>query len=238
MRSESGITTHLGRRDPHSSAVRTRRARGLLRTLDGLLQQGFAMISKPGMVTLVLLACPVSEAVRTTNLPISKSQGNGVYQESVNSLGARKVKLAPIGYVLLPQGFKAYCEIRLRDTWRGYIESPDRTFRIDFWGGMVQSPFENGESGFQWVKREKIGTGMLRYGIKHTPTGDVAVGSVTWLNFSTPIRREGDLDQFLQIVRSHRMEECEGCESPPPPPSNNSSDRSGTAANTPTTCCH
>jgi hypothetical protein len=137
----------------------------------------------------------------------------------------RKVRLAPIGYVLLPEGYKAYREIRHRDTWHGYIESPDGSFKIEFWGGMVQSPFENAEDKFVWVKREKIGKGVLKYGLKRTDDGDVVAASVTWLNFTAPLIGEGDMDLFLEIVRSHRMEQCKECEFPPALPSNNGMQR-------------
>ncbi len=133
----------------------------------------------------------------------------------------RKVRLAPIGYVLLPASYKVYREVRHRDTWHGHIESPDGSFRIEYWGGMVQSPFENGEDKFVWVKRENIGKGVLKYGLKHTEQGDVVAASVTWLNFTAPIKREGDMELFLEIVRSHRMEQCKDCEFPAAPPSNN-----------------
>jgi hypothetical protein len=132
----------------------------------------------------------------------------------------RKVQLAPVGYILLPKGYKVFREVRHKDTWHGYIESPDGSFRIEYWGGMVQSPFENGEDKFVWVKRENISHGVLRYGLKHMEGGDVVAASVPWLNFTAPIKREGDLDLFLDIVRSHRMEQCKDCEFPSAAPSN------------------
>jgi len=147
----------------------------------------------------------------------SPSSGNKV---PVKESARRKVRLAPIGYVLLPQGYKAYREVRHRDTWHGYIESPDGSFKIEYWGGMVQSPFENGEDEFLWVKREEIGKAVLKYGLKRTDEGDVVAASVTWLNFTAPIKHVGDMDLFLEIVRSHRMEQCKDCEFPPALPSN------------------
>ena len=136
----------------------------------------------------------------------------------------RKVRLAPVGYILLPKGYKVFREVRHRDTWHGYIESSDGSFRIDYWGGMVQSPFENGKDKFVWVKRENIAKRVLKYGLKHMEDGDVVAASVPWLNFTAPIKREGDMDLFLEIVRSHRMKQCKDCEFPRAPPSNNPSE--------------
>jgi hypothetical protein len=90
---------------------------------------------------------------------------------------------------------------------------------------MVQSPFENGEDKYVWMKRENIGKGALKYGLKRTDDGDVIAASVTWLNFTAAIKREGDMDLFLEIIRSHRMEQCKDCEFPPAPPSNNGMQR-------------
>ena len=71
-----------------------------------------------------------------------------------------------------------------------------------------------------WVKRENIAKRVLKYGLKHMEDGDVVAASVPWLNFTAPIKREGDMDLFLEIVRSHRMKQCKDCEFPRAPPSN------------------
>ena len=144
---------------------------------------------------------------------------------STKQLRKRKVMLS-LGYVLLPEGYKAYRNKSGVDTWSGYIVSPDGNFRIDIYGSMVISPFGTDEDKFIWTKVEGKSTEAVKIGLKSTDNGEMVVASSIWVNFSAPAKREGDIDLFLRIVRSFRDKKCNGCEEMlPAPPSNKSLER-------------
>jgi len=134
-----------------------------------------------------------------------------------------KLRLGLVGFLLLPEGYKAYYTGRTVDAWGGYILSPDDILRIEWSAGMVQTPFADGEDKFLWVKREIIGKGRLQYGLKRTDKGEMIAATVGFANFTMPVKREGDVDKFLKLVRGYKVEQCNNdCESPlPAPPSNN-----------------
>jgi len=139
----------------------------------------------------------------------------------------RKLRLGLVGYLLLPEGYKAYRTKDLRDAWYGYIVSPDNKIRINWSSGLVQTPFQEGEGKFVWVKREGIPKGVLRYGLMRTDEGDVIAATVGWVNLYMPVKAEGNIDLFLGIARSYKVEECDDCERPlPEPPANKGMQRS------------
>jgi len=71
----------------------------------------------------------------------------GQYPKESHSKKKVKMQLYFMGYLYLPEGFKAYKTDSWIDAWFGYIVSPDNKFRINYSAGMVQTPFEHGESG-------------------------------------------------------------------------------------------
>jgi hypothetical protein len=143
---------------------------------------------------------------------------------SVQQPRKRKMRLGLVGYLLLPEGYKAYKTKDLRDAWYGYIVSPDNKIRIRWSSGLVQKPFDKGEDKFLWVKREDIPKGELKYGLECTDDGDMIVASVGWVNLYMPVKSDSDINTFLEIARSYVVEQCDDCERPLPgePPSNNS----------------
>jgi len=140
----------------------------------------------------------------------------------------RKVRLGLFGYLVLPREYRAYRTEDLRDAWYGYIAPPDNKVRINWSSGLVQTPFQNGEGKFVWVKRETVAKSLLTYGVRHTKEGDVVDASVGGVNLHMTLKSDGDIDLFLKIARSFRREQCDDCERPlPAPPSNKSLDASG-----------
>jgi len=122
---------------------------------------------------------------------------------------------------LLPINYRVYQTNDLHDARSGYILSPDHSFRINWTAGLVQSPFENGEDGFVWVKREKILNGFLKYGVKQLPGEEEIAATVGFANFYAQIKTEHDQEQFMQIVRSYSVEQCDDCERPLTEPQSN-----------------
>jgi hypothetical protein len=138
----------------------------------------------------------------------------------------RKLRLGLVGYLPLPEGYEAYRTKDLRDAWYGYIVSPDNKIRINWSSGLVQTPFQEGEGKFVWVKRENIPKGVLKYGLMRTDDEEVIAATVGWVNLYMPVKAESDIDLFLGIARSYKMEKCDDCERPlPAPPSNNGMQR-------------
>jgi hypothetical protein len=123
----------------------------------------------------------------------------------------RKVVLHP-GYVRLPEGYQAYRTERMVDAWWGYLVSPDGNFRINISSGMVASSFGTDDDKFVWTKVEGKAKGAIKIGLKRTDKGELMVASGIWINFAAPIKREGDEDLFLEIVRSYRDGNCNGCD--------------------------
>ena len=137
----------------------------------------------------------------------------------------RKVVLGP-GYVWLPEGYQAYRTKRMVDAWWGYIISPDGSFRIDISSGMVDPPFGADEGKFVWTKVEGKSKNTIKIGLRRTDKYELMVASSIWINFTSPVKREGDGDLFLEIVRSYRDEKCNDCEEMlSEPPSNNGMQR-------------
>jgi hypothetical protein len=135
---------------------------------------------------------------------------------SIKQARERKLRLGIVGYILLPEGYKAYRAKDLRDAWYGYIVSPDNKIRITWSSGMVQNPFQDDEAKFVWVKREIISKDMLKYGLMHTDDGKMIAASVGGIHLYMPIKSEGDMDTFLGIARSYKVEKCDECERPLP----------------------
>ena len=127
-----------------------------------------------------------------------------------------KMQLYFMGYLTLPEGYRAFKTESWIDAWFGYIISPDEKFRINYSAGMVQTPFENGNKGVRWVKREVRGKIVLRYGIRRTENGDEIVATVPGMNFYASIKNVGDTDLFLKIARSYVVGKCLDCAHPEP----------------------
>ena len=143
----------------------------------------------------------------------------------------RKVRLGIFGYLVLPPDYKAYRTHDHRDAWYGYITLPDNKTLIHWTAGLVQTPFDNGDDKFVWIKRETVGKSSLKYGLLHTNDGDVLAAALPGLNLFMVLRRDDGLDIFLKLARSFKLERCNDCERPlPAAPSNNSLDRSGGCA--------
>ena len=138
-----------------------------------------------------------------------------------------KLRLGLVGYLRLPEGYKAFYTGRTVDAWGGYILSADGSLRVEWSAGMVQTPFADGEDKFLWVKRERIGKGRLQYGLRRTDEGEVVAATVGFASFTMPVKSERDVDQFLKLVRGYKMDQCgSDCERPlPAPPSNNGMQR-------------
>jgi len=140
----------------------------------------------------------------------------------------RRVLLYP-GYVLLPEGYQAFKNKSGVDTWSGYIVSPAETLRIVVYGGMVASPFAYDEDKFVWTRVESVSNSEMKVGLNRTDAGEKIVASVGWVNFTAQVRRQSDIDSFLEIVRSYKDEEYPGCEKMlTAPPPNNTQDRTRT----------
>jgi len=140
----------------------------------------------------------------------------------------RKVRLGMLGYVVLPSDCKAYRTNDLRDAWGGYILFPDNKTNIAWSAGMVQTPFDNGDDKFVWVKRESLGKTSLKYGLLHANDKDIVAAALPGLNLVMVLKSDNDLDTFLKVARSFRLGKCDDCVRPlSAGPSNNSLDRSG-----------
>jgi hypothetical protein len=182
---------------------------------------GFA--KDKSMKRRLILASMVFAAWISTGITIALSQSSSsrstvVFKESQK----RKLQLGLIGYLPLPEGYKAYRTKDLRDAWYGYIISPDNIHRITWASGMVQTPFEDGQNKFLCVKREAISKGVLEYGLMRTDSGEKIAATVGHVNLYMTVKAEKDIDLFLSIVRSYRVEKCDDCERPlPEPPSSN-----------------
>jgi hypothetical protein len=141
---------------------------------------------------------------------------------------SRKVRLGMWGYLVLPHDYKVYRTQDLRDAWGGYIASPDNKMHIEWSSGMVGTPFDDGDDKFVWIKRENLGKSPLRYGLRHTKEGDIVAAALPGLNLVMSLKSDDDIDAFLKIARSFRIEKCAECERPlRSAPSNKSLDASG-----------
>ena len=143
----------------------------------------------------------------------------------------RNVRLGIFGYVVLPNEYKAYRTNDLRDAWSGYIVAPNNKTMVFWSAGLVQTPFDNGDDKFVWVKRENVGNTVLKYGLLHANDNDIVAATVPGLNLVMVLRSDNDLDLFLKIARSFRRDKCRNCERPLRQvlcsgPSNKSLDRS------------
>jgi len=168
-----------------------------------------------GSLLLVALL-PSGLSIGQAQTPSSGSKASAKQSREI------KLRLGLVGYLLLPEGYKAYRTKALIDAWYGYIVSPDDKIRIKWSSGMVQTPFKDGEAKFVWVKHEEIPKGVLKYGLIHRDDGEMIAASVGWVNFYMPVKSEGDMDTFLGIARSYKVEKCDDCERPlPEAPSNN-----------------
>lgn len=157
-----------------------------------------------------------------TGASLSIGQVSSKGKKNTQQSRKRKLHLGLVGFLPLPEGYKAYRTGRTVDAWGGYILSPDDSLRIEWSAGMVQTPFADGEDKFLWVRRENIGKGRLQYGLKHTDEGEIVAATVGFANFTMPVKREGDVDKFLKIVRAYKMEQCnKDCEAPLPAPQSN-----------------
>ena len=116
-----------------------------------------------------------------------------------------------MGYLTLPVGYKAFKTESWIDAWFGYIISPDEKFRINYSAGMVQTPFENGDKGYVWVKREVRGKVVLRYGLRRIASGDHIAATVPGMNFNATVKNANEIDLFLEIVRSYVVGKCSEC---------------------------
>src|SRR5215813_10443953 len=128
-----------------------------------------------------------------------------------------KMQLYFMGYLTLPEGYRAFKTESWIDAWFGYIISPDEKFRINYSAGLVQTPFEDGNKGYLWVKRETRGKVVLRYGLRRTESGDEIAATVQGMNFYASVKNVGDIDLFLEIVRSYVVGKCSDCDHPTPP---------------------
>ena len=180
---------------------------------------------KRKLTLILVVAALVSSGINIGHAQ-SPLSGNKI---SAKQSRKRKLRLGLVGYLLLPKGYKVYRTGRTVDAWGGYILSPEDSIRIEWSAGMVQTPFVDGEDKFLWIKRENIGKGSLQYGLRRTDKGEIIAATVGWANFTMLVKRDGDIDKFLGIVRGYRVKQCNNdCESPlPAPPSNNSFNRSG-----------
>jgi hypothetical protein len=140
---------------------------------------------------------------------------------------SRKVHFGRWGYLVLPHDYKVYRTDDLRDAWFGDIAAPDNKAHIEWCYGMVGTPFDAGDDKFAWVKSENLGKSPLKYGLRHTNDGDIVAAALPGLNLAMLVKSENDIDAFLVIARSYRIEKCDDCEHPLPlAPSNKSLDAS------------
>lgn len=134
-----------------------------------------------------------------------------------------KVSLEPLGFILLPEGYKAYRERVWVDVWYGYIESQDKLWRINYSAGLVQTPFQVEPDAFIWTKTENLSKSVLKYGLRRKEGKEFMAANIGLLNLTAEIKRESDKDTFLEIARSYKREECKDCGKPlPASPSNKS----------------
>lgn len=130
----------------------------------------------------------------------------------------RKLRLGMWGHILLPEGYRAYETDDLRDAWFGYIVSADDKVRINWTAGMVVTPFQEGEDKFVWVKSEKLSKITLQYGLKRTAEGELIAATLPGLNLWMSVKEVTDLNLFLEIARSYKIEACLDCVRPLPEP--------------------
>ena len=132
------------------------------------------------------------------------------------------------GYVVLPSDCKAYRTNNLRDAWSGYILFSDNKTIIEWSAGMVQTPFDNGDDKFVWIKRESLGKTPLKYGLLHANDKDIVAAALPGLNLFIVLKSDNDIDTFLSVARSFKLGKCSDCGRPlPAGPSNKSLDASG-----------
>ena len=163
---------------------------------------------KPGFFSRLLL---LMLALSIPDVCTSSARLQETSKDS-NLLKSRKVKLGVFGYLVLPKGYRAYQTADLRDAWYGYIAYPGQTFRIRYTAGLVQTPFQNGEDKFVWLKQETIRKQLLKYGLLRTAHGEEIAATIGTVNFYAPVKTESEMNLFLDIVRSYRFEHCEDCE--------------------------
>lgn len=169
-------------------------------------------------LALMILVTLISSNICIGLAQSSPSSGKAAPKQSLK----KKLRLGLVGYLPLPEGYKAYRTKDLRDAWYGYIVSPDNKIRINWSSGLVQTPFQEGEDKFVWAKREDIPKGVLKYGLMRTDAGKVIAATVGWVNLYMPVKAESDIALFLGIARSYKFEKCDDCERPlPEPPSSN-----------------
>jgi outer membrane protein assembly factor BamB len=126
----------------------------------------------------------------------------------------RKVRLGIFGYLVLPASYGVYKTTDRRDAWSGYIECADDQFLILWTAGMVVGPFAKGGAGYQWLKSEALGKGLLKYGLKRTAQGNDLAATVGFANFYAHVRNEHEVNLFMATIRSFVLKQCDGCESP------------------------
>jgi hypothetical protein len=165
------------------------------------------------LVSAILVAW-ISNNSRIVPAQSSSSSSNVASKEAK----IKKVRLYPMGYFYLPEGYQAYRTQDLHDAFFGYIISPDKKFRINWSFGIVKKPFEEGENKFIWVKSENISKGVLKYGLKRTDNKDAIVATVGLVNLFMSVKTESDVDLFLSIARSYKDEKCDDCELALPEP--------------------
>lgn len=58
-------------------------------------------------------------------------------------------------------------------------------------------------------KSNKSSAIVLKYWLMHRDDGEMIAASVGWVNFYMPVKSEGDMDTFLGIARSYKVEKCD-----------------------------
>jgi hypothetical protein len=118
-----------------------------------------------------------------------------------------RVQLSPLGCFLLPKNAIAYQDVWV-DVWAGYVEMKRNRLRIDYAGGLVQSPFSEKEEMFLWTKTERFSGHLLIYGRLKPPKTSVIVARIELTDFYVNVMDENDVNLFLRIVRTFQPGAC------------------------------
>ena len=118
-----------------------------------------------------------------------------------------------LGSVELPDGYQGYVTTSWVDAWLGYIESPDRSFKIGWAGGLVESLFEKYKKGLVETETETTSNYSIKFALIRDKKVETLIASIGDLQFSGVVKDENDRSIFKKIIRSYQKEKCEICRS-------------------------
>lgn len=118
-----------------------------------------------------------------------------------------------LGSVELPEGYKGYYTEGFTDAWFGWIESPDKSLKINWAAGIVESLFEKYKSSLVWTKDETNSDYDIKIALINDKKKESLLAKVGDIQFFASINQESDKENFMKIIRSYQKKKCESCRS-------------------------